>query len=422
MARSIVALMLSVAVLGALSVSPGAVVMAQDKDKPTVSKAAAKPLKAAQEAMQGQKYDEALGKLAEVEALPKKSPYDDHLVQEMRGFIYVRQKNYAEAAKALEAGLNSGYLAPEDVSQRVKALAQVNYQIKNYDKAIEFGNRAVKEGYADEDMYTLVSQAYYIKGDYKGTLNFVENQVEDQIKAGKEPKEQPLQLILSSCVKLEDQECQTRALERMVAYYPKPEYWQNLLYSMFQAKTSTDKSLLHVYRLANEVDVLKRPEDYTEMAQLAIEQGSPGEAQRVLEKGFKKNIFTEQRDKDRNQRLLESAKKQAATDKTSLAKIEKDALASKTGDKDVGLGLAYLSYEQFDKAAEAFNRGLEKGGVRNEPEARLLLGIAQLKNGKNDEASKTFGTVKGNPTLERLANLWQLHSRQAGSAGTVSQR
>jgi tetratricopeptide (TPR) repeat protein len=208
----------------------------------------------------------------------------------------------------------------------------------------------------------------------------------------------------------------------MVAYYPKPEYWQNLLYSMFQAKTSTDKSLLHVYRLANEVDVLKRPEDYTEMAQLAIEQGSPGEAQRVLEKGFKKNIFTEQRDKDRNQRLLESAKKQAATDKTSLAKIEKDALASKTGDKDVGLGLAYLSYEQFDKAAEAFNRGLEKGGVRNEPEARLLLGIAQLKNGKNDEASKTFGTVKGNPTLERLANLWQLHSRQAGSAGTVSQR
>src|SRR5688500_14612189 len=149
MARSIVALMLGVAVLGALSASPGAVVVAQDKDKPTVSKAAAKPLKAAQEAMQAQKYDEALNKLSEVEALPKKSDYDDHLVQEMRGFIYVRQKNYTEAAKALEAGLSTGYLVPEDVAQRVKALAQVNYQIKNYDKAIEFGNRAVKEGYAD---------------------------------------------------------------------------------------------------------------------------------------------------------------------------------------------------------------------------------------------------------------------------------
>jgi len=182
---------------------------------------------------------------------------------------------------------------------------------------------------------------------------------------------------------------------------------------MFQAPSQNDKSLLQTYRLASEVDVLKRPEDYTEMAQLAIEQGSPGEAQHILEKGFQKNVFTDARAKDKNQRLLESAKKAAAADLASLPKIERDADAAATGDKDIGVGLAYLGYGQYDKATELLSKGLSKGGVRSEPEAHLLLGIAQLKAGHKDDAVKSFRAVKGDAALERLANLWSLHAKQA---------
>jgi tetratricopeptide (TPR) repeat protein len=411
--KLVAALFLGIASVGALSMGVTTVAVAEDK-KPTVSKAAAKPLKAAQEAMEAKNYPEALAKLKEVQGMSGLQPYDLHLMNEMFGFVYVRTGDYTEAAKSLEASLNDGFMEASEQPQRVKALAQVNYQIKNYDKAIEFGNRAVKDGYADDDMFTLVSQAYYIKGDYKGALKFVNDYVDKQIKEGKTPKEQPLQLIMSSCVKLQDADCTTKALERMVEYYPKPEYWQNIVYSLLQSQTTgQDRSMLNVYRLASEVDALKRPDDYTEMAQLAIEQGSPGEAVRILEKGFSKNVFTEQRDKERNQRLLESAKKQSATDQASLVKLEKDVAASKTGDKDVSLGLAYLSYEQYPKAVTAITNGLQKGGVKNEGEARLLLGIAQLKSGNKADAQKTFEQVKGSATLERLANLWTLHSKQA---------
>jgi tetratricopeptide (TPR) repeat protein len=409
------ALALGVAAVGITSFVPGKPAVAADekKDKNTVSKALAKPLKAAQEAMQAKKYPEALAKLKEVEGMSGKSPYDQHLLNEMLGFTYVRTQNYPEAAKALEAGLNDGFLDQAETTQRIKALAQINYQIKNYDKAIEFGNRAIKGGFADEEMTTLVGQAYYLKGDWKGTNKFEESSIDSEIKAGKTPKDQALQLLLSSCVKLEDTDCQTRTLEKLVAYYPKPEYWQQLLYSLYQSKDQTDKSQLQTFRLMSEVDVLKRPEDYTEMAQLAIEQGSPGEAQHILEKGFQKNVFADQRTKDKNQRLLESAKKAAAADVAALAKIEKDADAAATGDKDVGVGLAYLGYQQYDKASDLLAKGLTKGGVRSEPEARLLLGIAQLKAGHKEDAVKSFKAVKGDPTLERLANLWGLHAKQA---------
>jgi len=404
----------SAILLGAGLTSP--VARAADEKKAPeakVSKAASKPLKAAKDAADAKKYPEALAALKEVEALSDKTPYDIHVMNELYGFVYVRTQQYPEAAKALEAGLTDGFLNETDAANRLKALAQVNYQIKNYDKAIEFGDKVIKAGQADDDMVTLVSQAYYIKGDYPGTIKFVNEYNESQIKAGKTPKEQALNLVLSSCLKQDDKDCATKALERMVSYYPKPDYWQNLLYSLFQQEGQTDKSLLQVYRLAADVDVLKRPDDYTEYAQLAIEAGSPGEAQAILEKGMAKNIFTDPKLIDRNKRLLENAKKQADQDRAGLDKIAKDAAAGKTGDKDVSIGLAYIGYKQYDKAIEAITRGLSKPGVQNQGEANLLLGIAQLGAGHKEEAQKAFSAVKGDAKLERIANLWSLHARQA---------
>jgi tetratricopeptide (TPR) repeat protein len=412
-------LVVGVAIVGATSFVPGKPAVAaddkSDKSKNTVSRELAKPLKAAQDALNAKKYPDAIAKLKEAESNPKKTPYDEHVINELAAVAYARTGNYAEAEKAFEAQVNDGFLQQSEVPQRVKAVAQLNYQLKNYDKAIEYGNRAIKGGYGDEDINIVVGQSYYLKGDWKGTLKFEEGLVDADIKAGRTPKDQSLQLVLSSCVKLEDADCETKALEKLVAYYPKPDYWKQLLYTMAQDKAAnqSDKATLQLYRLMSEVDVLARPEEYTEMAQLAIEQGSPGEAVHILEKGFQKGVFADQRLKDKNQRLLDSAKKAAAQDQASLPKSEKDADSAPTGDKDIGVGFAYLGYGQYDKATDMLSKGLTKGGVKSEPEARLLLGIAQLKAGHKDEAVKSFHSVKGDPTLERLANLWSLHAKQA---------
>ena len=406
-------LVLSAAVVGATGFVTA--VAADKKDENKVSKDLAKPLKAAQDALQAKKYQDALAKLKEAEGNPKKTPYDEHVINVLAGSAYARTNDYPDAEKAFEAQANDGFTEAAELPRIIKAVAQINYQLKNYDKAIEYGNRAIKNGNGDEEMNVIVGQSYYLKGDYKGTLKFLQPLVDGDIKAGRTPKDQPLQLIMSSCVKIEDADCTTKALEKLVTYYPKPDYWKDLLYTLQQDKTQTqsDKNTLQLFRLMSEVDVLARPDDYTEMAQLAMEQGSPGEAQHILEKGFQKNIFPDQRTKDKNQRLLDQAKKAAVADQASLPKIEKDADAAPTGDKDVGVGLAYLGYQQYDKATDLLSKGLTKGGVKSEPEAHLLLGIAQLKAGHKDDAVKSFHAVKGDPALERLANLWTLHAKQA---------
>jgi hypothetical protein len=78
----------------------------------------------------------------------------------------------------------------------------------------------------------------------------------------------------------------------------------------------------------------------------------------------------------------------------------------------VRLGQAYLSFDQYDKAAEAIQRGIGKGSLKQPEEAQILLGIAQLKRKNADEASKAFKAIKGGDAkLTRIANLWALHAR-----------
>ena len=413
--RFVPALMLGAAIAAIAVLASAGSALAEEKGEkgPKNSPALAKPLKEANDALKAKNYSDAITKLKAAEGVAGKTPGDQYIIDEMLSFAYIKTQNYTEAAKVMEAKLDSGLTPQAEQPTLVKQLATINYQIKNYDKAVDFGNRAIKGGYADDQIKTIVGQSYYLKGDWKNTLKFEDDIVNTQIKNGQTPTNESLALVYSACTKLQDEACQTRAVEKMVTYYPKPDTWAQLLYGIRKETSNNEANLLQTYRLMLDTDVLKDPTDYTEMAELALDHGSPGEAQHVLEKAQSKNVFTDQRSKDRSQRLLDSAKKRATADQAGLPKLEKEADAAATGVKNVAVGNAYLGYGEFDKAADQLTKGLSKGSVKSEADARLTLGIAQLKGGHKDEAMKTFKAVKGDPMLERLANLWTLHAKQA---------
>lgn len=421
-ARFVAAVLLGAAVAAGAILAPATCALAQEKGEkaPKNSAALAKPLKEANDALKAKNYSDAIAKLKAAEGMSGKTPADQYIIDEMLSFAYIKTQNYPEAAKVMEAKLDSGLTPQAEQPMLIKQLATINYQNKNYDKAIDFGNRAIKGGFADDQIKTIVGQSYYLKGDWKNTLKFENDIVNGQIKAGQIPTNESLALVYSACTKLQDEACQTQAVEKMVTYYPKPETWAQLLYTMRKETSGNETDLFQTYRLMLDTDVLKDPSDYTEMAELALDAGSPGEAQQVLQKAQAKNVFTDQRSKDRAQRLLESAKKRAAADQAGLPKLEKEADASATGEKNIAVGRAYLGYGQYDKAVDQLSKGLSKGGVKNEADARLTLGIAQLKAGHKDDAMKTFKSVKGDPALERLANLWGLHAKE-GNGASVSQ-
>jgi tetratricopeptide (TPR) repeat protein len=377
------------------------------------SKALAKPLQAATESFKARNYAKAIEQLRAAENIAGKTAADQHLINEMLGYACLRTGDLACAAKAYDALTTDGFSSQAQIQSDVRALVNINFQAKNYDKALEYGQRAIKDGYADEETRVLIGQAYYQKGDYKDAAKFGETHIEQLVKAGQIPKADLLNLTLSACSKLDDKGCVTRQTERLVTYYPKPEYWQGLLISLEHQATG-DTNKMQVYRLMNDVDVLKDGDDYTEMGSIAMDQGAPAEAEHALERGMQKGVFAaDPRQQARAQRALDSAKKQAAQDQVGLANAEKAADAASNGQQAMTVGQAYFGYQQYDKAVAWLSKALSKGGLKNEADTRLLLGIAQLKAGHKDDAVKTFKLVKGDPTLERVANLWVLRSRQA---------
>jgi tetratricopeptide (TPR) repeat protein len=406
------ALLVGAVVAGAAGLVPGQPAVADEKATP--SKEIAKQLKAAQDAIKAKKYDEAFAKLKEAEGFGKKTPLDQHLINDLLARAYYATKDYPQAAKYFDAELNDGMLKESEQAQLIKVLASLSYDLKNYDKAIDYGNRALKGNPGDEKMRTLVTQSYYEKGDWKGLKKLEDEQVTAQMKKGETPKAESLQMLQQACMKLGDAECETRSFEALVQYYPKPEYWQNLFFELDKS-AQNDKEHLQLYRLMLEVNVLKRSDRYTEMAQLALEEGAPGEAQSVLQKGFDAKVFAEQREQDKNHRLLDAAKKAAEKDTAALSQREKEADDAASGDAAVKLGYSYLGYQQYDKAIAWISKGIAKGRLTDEASARLLLGVAQYRGGHRDDAIKSFRSVKGDKMLERIANLWSLHAKQPES-------
>ena len=373
----------------------------------SVSKGVAKTLAAAQTASKSRRWGECLSKLREAESAGGLSPYDSFVINELRGYCALSSGDSNTAIRAYESNLGSQFAANKGA--RVKALMQLHYNNRNYPRAIEYGRQAQKSGSADGDVNTLLAQSYYQQGDFKSTRSLTAELISQTERRGQPPRQNYLQLNLNACIKLKDTACETAGFEKLVTYYPNPDGWASLMQSML--KGGPDVTLMNAFRLASEVGALSRDSDYTELAQLALERGLPGEATAVMETAFARKVFTEQRVIDRNTRLLNSAKAMVAAVKAGLSAADRAAAAGASADDDLRVAQAYMSYGMNAQAVAAAERAVKKGNGKTPGEAPLVLGLAQHKAGNKPAAVKAFKSVKGDPGLERVAKLWALRAQ-----------
>ena len=383
-----------------------------------ISKQIAKPMKAAMEAQTARKWNEVLAKVKEADAVAgPKSGFDQYYMAEIRGYAYHNLRQDADAARELEAALNSPCMPEAKKLDRYKSLVGLYSSLRNYPKAIDYANRALKLT-RDPDMQVALAQAYYQSGNNKEAARVMTDLAASIEQGGQKPKEQQLLLVVNACQKANDNNCVSRMFEKLVTYYPKPEYWSNLMQAI-RGTQLNDLQTLNFMRLGAHVKVLKRPDEFKEMAQLGLEEKLACESETVLEQGFTSKVFVEKRDVDVNTRLLAAAKKECATDKAALPANEASAKAAASGDALVKVGAQYLAAGDPAKAVAALQAGITKGNLsasdlpnqaQRSDEAYILLGIAQLRNNNKPEAAKAFKAVKKDPTMVRIAKLWGLNA------------
>ena len=172
-------------------------------------------------------------------------------------------------------------------------------------------------------------------------------------------------------------------------------------------------------RLAVHVNVLKKPDDYKEMAQLALEEKLACESQAVLEQGFSKKVFVEKRDVDVNTRLLDAAKKEAETDKAALPQERSRGARRRHGRRrrEGGRAVPGLRRSRQGRGGHPawHHQGRPRQGrSRRKPSASMRRPCCSAsrtcENNNKAEAAKAFHTVKRDPTMVRIAKLWLLNT------------
>ena len=386
---------------------------AQDKNAagdaakpPVLNQKVGKPLQEALKLTQEKKWKDALAKVEEANTVGEKTPFEVFTIIDFAAYIHAQLGDFAKAARASEAALATGLAPPEQLQARLKALTQMNYQIKNYAKAIEFGSRYVKDG-DDPDIQILVGQAYFLEGDYASAVAALKAAVALAERTKAKIDEDWLALLMAAQRELKDGEGVRQTLTRLVRLFPSPRYWDELILMLEKDIPPTEKLGLDLSRLRMAVGLMTDAADFMDMAQSAIQEGLPGEAQAVVEYGYGAAILGVT-DKDRHFRMLTMATHQAEQDRKSLPQLETEAKAARTGEADVKLGEAYWSHGLSDQAIAAIRRGLAKGGVKNPDKTKLHLGIILLGAGAPAEAEKTWADLPPGGDAARIAELWAI--------------
>ncbi len=370
-----------------------------------------KPLQAAQELVKAGKYREALAKVRELDAVGGKSAAETNTIERMRLAAASGAGDADTAARAFEA--ISASVGGADKLRMIESIAGTFYRAKEYAKAMQWYQRYFKEGGTSGANRTLLIQTQYLSGDLAGATKELMAEIQAAERNGTAPAEDRINLLMNAAVKQKDIAGETFALERLVSYYPKKEYWVTLLNRLQRKPNFSDRLVLDTYRLSLATGSMSTASDYMELAQLTVQAGFPAEGKKVVDKGFAAGVLGTGAEGERHKRLAGLVTKKIDEAKAAQAEDERQALAAKDGNDLLNVGMNLVFTGQAAKGLQLMQQGLAKSGLKRPEDAKLHLGIAQLTAGENSKAQATFKTVSGTDGTADLARLWALYAKRA---------
>jgi tetratricopeptide (TPR) repeat protein len=209
-------------------------------DKPTVRPEVGAPLQEAQKALQAKNYKDAKAKIDQAEAVGKLTPYESYIVARLKSSAAIGSGDYKGALSAYDVVLASPELPAAEKLQTLDAYVKIAYASKDYAKTADAIQKYKAAGGNSAETLGLYAQSLYLAGKYKEASTCADVPKSTKLaSAGKRPTDTQLQLLASCALKQNDMVAYTAALEQMVTYSPKKEYWLDLL-----VRTSAQAGLL----------------------------------------------------------------------------------------------------------------------------------------------------------------------------------
>jgi tetratricopeptide (TPR) repeat protein len=358
------------------------------------------PLQAAQQLMKQGKNKEALAKLHDLDKVSNKTAEETYLIERTRAAAAAAAGDNDTAARAFEALLASGKLSATERSQFSEGLFSIYQRSGDLNKANAFIEKQLKDK-DDPKLRGYLMQNYYKQGNWTA----LENELHNAEKRGG-LNEDMLGMLANVQLKKNDKVGYVNTIEKLAASYPKARYWDDLLNRVQGKPGFSPRLTVDVYRLKLANNLMKKPSEYMEMAQLVLQTKAPAEAVKVVDKGYKAGALGTGPDAGRHQRLKDLATKTLAEQTKNAAADEAEFTKSKDNDALVSLGYGLVQAGQVDKGLKMMENAIKAGNLKNPEDAKLRLGEAYAVAGKKQQAINVLKTVGGKEGAAELARYW----------------
>ena len=370
-------------------------------------------LQDAQRLLGERKGSDAADKLAAADAVDNKTPYERHILARLKIALAGVTSNAELAAQQFELASQGPWLSPADKLAALQSVAGLYYNAKNYAKAIEWNLRYQQAGGSAPAMNTLLAQSHYLAGDYASAARVLQAEVDQASAAGRAPAEMQLRLLADSRGRLKDEATYRRSLETLVQHYPTPANWHALLARLWLRPQLATRLHLHLFRLQLGSAGFSEASDYSEMAQLALQEGSAFEASKVLALGNASGLLAAT---DRSWQLLgEKILKLAAEDRKTLEADLVRAAKLPDGLAQFNYGFNLYQSGQAERGVAQMEQALAKGLARNADLARLRLVAVYAQLKERSKALQLLAALDGKTDpvgLDDIVRYWQLLLRQ----------
>jgi hypothetical protein len=378
------------------------------KPAETLRPEVAAPLKAAQDFINAKQFKEGLAKLAEADAIANKTPYENYILERLRGPAAAATGDNAVATKSFQFAYDSGRLNAAERAQFSEALCSGTFQSKDFKAAALWCKRALDNSGTSTAVRTLLIRALLLSEDFPKATSEINAAIADERKAGRVPTQEMFLFASTSAYKQNDDTAYINALEQLVLYYPSNEYWTDFIGRVARAPNINDRYIADIFRLKLALGHTLTAGQYVFIAQSSKQAGFPIDAAKVMEAGFKAGVLSTAEHKQ----LRDLVAKDAADDIKNMARTSAEAAKAKEGPGLFNSGLNYVYNGEGDKGLNMMEQGIKRPGIRRPEDARLKLGIAYALSGEKEAAVEALAQVKSTEGAAEVARLWTAFAKQ----------
>ena len=365
-----------------------------------LGKTAFRLIEKSQELQAEEKYDEAMEPLQTIMDGENFKAYEKAVAIQTSGYIYAGKEDYEATIGAFERAIATGDLPPRVVSDLTYGLAQLHLAKERPRKSLQLMEQwfAAQEKEPGGDPYALKAQIHLILDE----LRAAEQAIKKALSKEEEPKQQWTRILLSVLLQEERYGEARPILEDAVQIWPGVKaFWEQLtaIYYHFE-----EEDLAFVARRAMHVqDMLVSTKELSSMAQLYLYHDVPIKAAEILQSGMDGDRIEKT---GKNYELLARAYMQAREWDKAIAPLTRAAEMSDEGKFYVQLAQSYVQSEKWGLAESALVKALNKGGLDDEADSWLLLGIARTRLEKYDAAIKAFRKAGDDDDVAKDAFRW----------------